>query len=140
MPLLVWLLTMFSFSTDMMSSVETSRFIVPLLTFFLPGLSAGEIELWHGVIRKCAHVTEYFILAMFLYRSLKFEHPDLVDAKLRTIVFVVLVALMDELHQGFTASRTASLADVGYDGLGGLLALWLITTYEGRHLRPHPIL
>jgi VanZ family protein len=139
-PLLIWLAAMFFFSTDFMSSGETSRFIVPVLTFIFPGISPGEISLWHGVIRKLAHITEYFILAMLLYRSLKFENRDPVDARLRTIVFVVLVALMDELHQGFTASRTASLVDVGYDGLGGVWALWLITTYEGRYLRPHPVL
>ena len=139
-PLLIWLAAMFFFGTDFMSSGETSRFIVPVLTFIFPALSPGEISLWHGVVRKFAHIAEYFILAMLLYRSLKFENRDPVDARLRTIVFVVLVALTDELHQGFTASRTSSLVDMGYDGLGGVWALWLITTYEGRYLRPHPVL
>jgi VanZ family protein len=139
-PILVWLLAMFFFSTDAMSSSETSRFIVPILTFFFPGLSPGEIELWHGVIRKFAHVSEYFILTVLVYRSIKRELPDLVEAKLRSIVFIVLVALFDELHQRFTASRTASIVDVGYDCLGGVGALWLITTYESWRLRPHSVL
>jgi VanZ family protein len=138
--MLVWLFTMYMFSTDMMSSSETSRFIVPLLTFVFPGLSPAEIQLWHGVIRKFAHITEYFILAVFVYRSMKYEHPDLLDAILRSIAFIVLAALMDELHQSFTPSRTASIVDVGYDCLGGVWALWLITAYEGRRLRPHPVL
>lgn len=139
-PIIVWLLAIFFFSTDVMSSSETSLFVVPVLTFFFPGLSPGEINLWHGVIRKFAHVTEYFILAVFVYRAMIHEHPDPIDAKVRTIAFIVLVALLDELHQRFTASRTASIVDVGYDCLGGVWALWLITTYESRRLRPHPVL
>ena len=139
-PAVLWLVMMYFFSTDMMSSGETSQFIVPMLTFFFPGLSPAQINLWHGVIRKLAHVTEYFILASLLYRCLTFDHPNRINAKLRTIIFITLAALIDELHQSFTASRTASIVDVGYDCLGGVWALWLITMYELRRLRPRSIL
>jgi VanZ family protein len=139
-PLVVWLVTMFLFSTDLMSSSETSKFIVPVLRFFFPGLSAGEITLWHGVVRKLAHVMEYSILAVLVYRSLKYEHGDLVAARMRAVVLLVLAALLDEFHQSFTAYRTASIVDVGYDCLGGVWAFWVITAYEARRLRPHSIL
>lgn len=139
-PLLVWLLTMFFFSTDLMSSSETSKFIVPILTFVFPGLSPGEITLWHGVIRKLAHIAEYFILAVLVYRSLKYEHPDLMDATMRAISFVVSIALLDEFHQSFTAYREASIVDVGYDCVGGVWALWVMTSYEIRRLRSYSIL
>jgi VanZ family protein len=59
---------------------------------------------------------------------------------LRTMTFVFTTALLDEWHQSFTASRGASLVDVGYDCVGGVLALWLITTYETWRLRSHSIL
>ena len=139
-PILVWLLSMYLFSTDMMSSSETSRFIVPVLTFFFPSLTPAEITFWHAVIRKLGHVAEYFILAGLVYRGLKFENPDLINAKLRTITFIALAALLDEFHQSFTAFRTASIVDVGYDCLGAVWALWLITTYEFRRLRPRSVL
>jgi len=87
-PLVVWLVTIFFFSTDVFSSGATSRIIIPILKFFFPGLSPQELEFWHGVIRKLGHITEYFILALFVYRSLKVEQSDLVQAKLRTITFV----------------------------------------------------
>jgi VanZ family protein len=140
LPIIVWLIAMFVFSTDMMSSSETSRFIVPILRFLFPGLSPAGITFWHGVIRKLAHVTEYFILATFVYRALKFERPDLVDATMRAIVFVALAALLDEFHQSFVPSRTASIVDVGYDCLGAVWALWVIAAYEFRRLRPHSVL
>ena len=139
-PILIWLSMMYVFSTDMLSSSETSRFIVPALTFFFPHLQSADLSFWHEVIRKLAHIAEYFILAGLVYRGLKFEHPDLIDAKFRTIGFIALAALLDEFHQSFTASRRASIVDVGYDCLGAVWALWLITTYEFRRLRPRSVL
>jgi VanZ family protein len=131
---------MFCFSTDVFSSNQTSRIIVPILTFFFPGLSPDQLDLWHGVIRKLAHIAEYFILALFTYRSIKYGQTDLAEARLRTMTFVVLAASLDEIHQRFTAFRTPSPVDVGYDCLGAVWALWLITTYEIRRLRPHSFL
>ena len=139
-PLLVWLVTIFFLSTDIFSANETSRFIIPILAFFFPGLSPAELTLWHGVIRKFAHITEYFILAVFTYRSMKFEEPDLVQVKLRTFAFIVFAASFDEIHQRFTAFRTPSPIDVSYDCFGAVWALWLITTYETRRLRSHSVL
>jgi VanZ family protein len=139
-PLVVWLIVIFIFSTDAFSAGQTSRIILPILMFFFPFLSPQELDLWHGVIRKLGHITEYFILAVFTYRSLKLEQSDLLQSKLKTIIFVVFAATLDELHQRFTAFRTASPVDVGYDCLGAILALWLITAYETRRLRPHSIL
>jgi len=139
-PLLVWIVTIFVFSTDAFSSNETSKIIVPILAFFFPGLGPQELDVWHGVIRKLGHITEYFILAVFTYRSIRADQPDLAQAKLRTITFVVLAASFDEIHQRFTAFRTPSPVDVGYDCLGAVWALWLITSYENWRLRSHPVL
>jgi VanZ family protein len=139
-PIVVWLLSMYLFSTDMMSSSETSRFIVPILKFLFPGISPSGIDFWHAVIRKFSHVTEFFILAALIYRALRFDGRGRIDANLRTIVFVALAALLDEFHQSFVPSRTATIIDVGYDCLGGIWALWMIAAYEFRRLRSHPIL
>jgi VanZ family protein len=139
-PLLLWLLATFYFSTDTFASGQTYLLIVPLLTFFLPGLAPHHIEMCHAVIRKLGHVTEYFVLAAFAYRSLKNYVDTLVQLNVRAFMFVLAAALLDELHQAFTVSRGASIVDVGYDCLGAVWALWLITTYETRRLRSHPVL
>jgi VanZ family protein len=139
-PIVIWLLSIYLFSTDMMSSRETSRFIVPILKFLLPGVSPAGIDFWHAVIRKFAHVSEYFILAVLIYRALRIDGCGRIDANLRTIVFVALAALLDEFHQSFVPSRTATIIDVGYDCLGGVWALWIIAAYEFRRLRSHPVL
>jgi VanZ family protein len=131
---------MFFFSTDAFSSSETSRFIVPFLTFFFPAISPPTIDFCHVAIRKLAHITEYFILAMLVYRSIKYNQQYLVSAKMIAVAFVLLAALADEFHQSLTISRTASIVDVGYDCLGGVWALWLFTVYEGRRVRSHSVL
>ena len=139
-PLLVWILVIYIFSTDSFSSSETSKVIVPILRLFFPRLTPPELNLWHGVIRKLAHITEYFILTLFLYRGLKHEQLDPVQAKLTAITFVTLAAGLDELHQRFTAFRTPSPVDVAYDCFGAVCALWLITTYETWRLRTRSVL
>jgi VanZ family protein len=131
---------MYLFSTDLMSSNQTSRFIVPILKFLMPGLSSSGIDFWHAVIRKLAHVTEYCILAAFVYRALRFDGCGRIDANVRTFAFVALAALLDEFHQSFVPSRTATIIDVGYDCLGGVWALWIIAVYEFRRLRSHTLL
>ena len=131
---------MFYFSTDAFSANETSRFIVPALTYLFPRLSTHQIDFWHIVIRKWGHVTEYFILTMLAFRSFRQEGSDPAETKLKTMTFVLMAALLDEWHQSFTVSRGASIVDVGYDCVGGVLSQWLIATYETWRLRSHSIL
>jgi VanZ family protein len=140
LPVLVWLMTMFLFSTDAFSSNETSKIIVPALTYLFPKLSPHQIDFWHLFIRKCGHISEYFILTVLAFRSFEYEEIDPLDTRFRTMTFVLMAALLDEWHQSFTASRGASIVDVGYDCVGGVLALWLITAYETWRLRSHSVL
>ena len=140
LPLVLWLVVIFIFSTDYFSAARTSTVIVSILHFLFPSHPLEQLELWHAVIRKIGHVTEYFLLAVFTYRTMKLEQLDWSQAKLRTMGFVLFAASFDELHQAFTRFRTPSPFDVGYDCLGAVWALWLITSYETRRLRTYPFL
>jgi VanZ family protein len=126
-PLLTWLSLIYFFSTDNFSSGQTSRFIEPLLKFLFPAMSAASIEFWHSVARKCGHISEYFVLAVLTYRALQFDAPDHFHTAIRTFAFVILIAVTDEVHQTFTMYRGASIVDVGYDCLGGSIAMLLAT-------------
>jgi VanZ family protein len=136
----MWVLATFLFSTDAFSANETSRIIVPVLTYFFPTFSTEQIDFWHLGIRKLGHITEYFILAVLAYRCFKHENTEPIEIRIKTITFVLVAALLDEWHQRFSLSRRASIVDVGYDCLGAVWALWLITTYETWRLRSHSIL
>src|SRR5438067_13341337 len=92
LPVLVWLLTQFFFSTDAFSSNETSKIIVPALTYFFPALSHDQIDFWHIFIRKCGHVSEYFILTLLAFRSFHYEEYDPPVTQLRTMTLVLSAA------------------------------------------------
>jgi VanZ family protein len=114
--LLGWVIVTHLFSTDAFSASESSRFIGPILRFFFPDMSAGGIELLHIVIRKAGHVTEYFIMGLLAYRVFR--------TKAGTIAFVFAAAVANEGHQlWLTSERTGSWMDVGYNLIGGLLAV-----------------
>ena len=79
---------------------------------------ATDLGVWDTVLRKCAHATEYAILAVLLVRALEREGLAL--------ALGVLYACSDELHQAFVRGRHASPIDVAVDTLGLLvgLAVW----------------
>src|SRR3954451_16102838 len=84
----------------------------------IPSLSSG-LGTWDTVLRKGAHVTEYAILGLLLYRALGREAPAL--------TLGIAYAATDELHQHFVSGRHASPVDVAIDAVGlsfGML-LWL---------------
>jgi len=140
LPLVLWLTVIFIFSTDYFSANNTSSITVAILHFLFPSRSLRQLELWHGVIRKIGHVTEYGLLAFLTYRTMRLEQLDLTQARVRTMGFVFIAASFDEVHQAFTLFRTPSPFDVGYDCLGAVWALCLITIYEAWRLRTHPVL
>lgn len=83
----------------------------------------------HPIIRKCAHFTEYFILAILVLLMIK-------ETKLNyfytfTILFCILIALLDESHQLFVDGRSGSIIDVLIDTSGSLLYLLI---NKGFHL------
>ena len=114
----------FWMSTGMFSSEHTSRFIVPFLNFFSPGLAPHHVDMIHGLVRKTGHVSEYFLLGILFFHA--FRSNALQKWRLRwtiySIIGVVLYAASDEFHQVFVSSRTASLLDIGIDSAGGILS------------------
>lgn len=112
-----------------MSSEHTSRIIEPFLRWLLPDLSAATIAQIHFLLRKGAHLTEYAILAVLLWRGFRGPHlgvrqslwPQAASALAVAIVF----AATDEWHQSFEASRGPSPVDVLIDSCGAVLGLAL---------------
>src|SRR5436190_2185300 len=69
LPVLLWMIFIYVGSTDLMSAEHTSRFLVPLLRWLAPDLSGEAVAAIQLIIRKCAHIAEYAILAAFLLRA-----------------------------------------------------------------------
>jgi VanZ family protein len=96
-------------STDTFSASHTSAFIIPLLHWLFPHASSETIERLHYFIRKLAHFTEYFLFSLFLFRGLRGKNGGW---QLRWAIWALALAAgysaMDEFHQSFVPSRTAS--------------------------------
>ena len=90
----------------------------------VPSLGTG-LGVWDTVLRKCAHVTEYAILALLLYRALGRELP--------AFLIGFAYAVTDEVHQAFVRGRHASPFDVSMDAAG--LALGLLVVHAARRRR-----
>jgi VanZ family protein len=99
LPVLAWAAVIFAFSS-------------------IPSLSSG-LGTWDTVLRKGAHITEYAILGLLLYRALEREALALAVG--------IAYAATDELHQHFVSGRHASPVDVAIDAIGVSLGMlvWL---------------
>jgi VanZ family protein len=126
LPVLIWLGVIFLGSADLMSVEHTSRCIVPFLRWLKPDLSPEALVAIHSMVRKCAHISEYAVLALPLFRA---AHYTTNLKRSMPIVYVsvwvgcFLVATTDEFHQAFVASRGASARDVMIGGTGAILGL-----------------
>ena len=68
-PLILWIGVVLFASTTMGSMSKTSRFFRPLLEFLFPNAPEETLLIYHGYIRKMAHLTEYGILAFWASRA-----------------------------------------------------------------------
>lgn len=113
---LLWAAVILTLSFDLGSSAETSRLLVPVLHWLMPGASADQIAALHALVRKGAHVTEYAVLAALTFRAatrgLAWGRGP---GALLAVVAALAVAALDEGHQRLVLSRTASAWDVGLD-------------------------
>lgn len=79
---------------------------------------AYEAELIHPKVRKLAHMTEYFCLAVAV--SFPFYVYGLRGIPLMLVAGVICVGFagLDEYHQSFVAGRGPSKRDVAIDSIG----------------------
>ena len=121
----------FSASTDSFSAGHTSRFIGPFLRWLNPNIAPEAIQAVQNVVRKGAHVTEYAILAVLLWRALRKpsrEQPRPWSRRVALAAFVIAVmySASDEFHQSFVPSRQGQFTDVLFDSAGAALGLSLV--------------
>jgi VanZ family protein len=123
LPVIAWIIFIFIGSTDLMSAAHTSRFIGPFLRWFAPDVSDATIAAVQLVVRKCAHLTEYAILAALIYRAMRHQSERLLFAGSIAFASSAAVAALDEYHQSFVSSRTGTPWDVLIDCTGALIGL-----------------
>ena len=64
--MLMWMAVIFSASSDTHSFQHSSRILEPIIRWLFPQLAERTVWQIVFIIRKCAHLTEYAILAWLL--------------------------------------------------------------------------
>jgi VanZ family protein len=127
LPVVFWMGVIFLASADTQSGIHSGSLIGPLLAWLK--LSPEARETAHVIFRKFGHLTEYAILAMFIYRARLHIAAKALDYRataLFALALATVYAAADEYHQSFVPHREAQLTDVLIDGLGACLGLGLI--------------
>lgn len=99
------------------------------LIFYLssiPNLKTDLDTVYDMILRKGAHMFEYFVLTLLIWFALEPFQMWRVTKFNLVFIFSFLYAVLDEWHQTFVFSRSGSPWDVGVDTIGiviGLLAI-----------------
>jgi VanZ family protein len=118
------------FSTHYFSGEETGKIIIPVLHWLFPGASLHLLRLMHAGIRKAAHITEFGLFSITVFRGIRGGRFGWrFSWALATLAIAVAYAGLDEWHQSFVPLREARIRDVGIDAFGAVLAQVLVWFY-----------
>jgi len=128
--LALWMGVIFYFSSQpaQVSSMN-NNFIIKVLSEV--GVNLTDLygnDFSNFIIRKSAHITEYFILFILSYRALsqnQFSKPVLWGA-----VLSIFYSCTDEMHQLFVQGRAGRFMDVLIDSIGIAVGIAIIASLE----------
>jgi VanZ family protein len=131
-PLILWIGVILFLSTGQASMSQTSRIFRPLLEFLFPNAPEETLIIYHAFIRKCAHFTEYAVLAFWAARAFVSSSRNVLRKYwfIFSFLLVFSVASIDEMNQSFNSARTGSQWDVMLDVSGGLVMILAFAFYR----------
>jgi hypothetical protein len=108
-------------------------YLPPFLWFlFMWLMSSQEGSGWSGGIsldyyleRKGAHIFEYAVFALLVWRVVCLWTNNARECFFWTLVWVLWAGVVDEVHQSFVFGRDGRIVDVGIDMMGGVLGVLL---------------
>lgn len=92
------------------------------------GINPGWINQYNVIIRKLAHTSVFFVLAILVQNAFNQSRIKGRFAIIYSLLFCALYACTDEIHQLFVPGRACMVIDVIIDSTGAALGLgfWLI--------------
>jgi len=135
-PLVLWAALIFIGSGNVLSAAHTS-IVLRAVRWLFPNARDESLAVFHLLVRKAGHLTEYAVFATLAARAFRASSHDLLRRHWVgcSLLLAVVYALSDEWHQSFVPSRTASIYDSLIDSAGALIALTIIWL---RHRKSEP--
>lgn len=136
---ILWMAVIFIFSSENGSTSNMNNFFI---VDMLKRAGIDAVKLFPGadinfIIRKSAHVTEYFILGVLLYRS--WSGYLCKGRSLASSITGFIYACTDEFHQSLIPGRSPSFRDVLIDTSGVIAAVVICTLIYHRKVQmAHP--
>ena len=125
--LIIWIIIIFMLSNQNgISSTSSSNIIVN----FLYDIFKIDKDILIFIVRKSAHIFEYFVLYLLTYNC--FKNYNVKNIIIISIIFCILCSSLDEVHQLFISGRTGKLTDVLVDSIGIILGYILIEVHYGK--------
>ncbi len=131
-----WAGLIFHLSTPSFGADRSIPILARLLALFDLSVSQTTLDLLDTIIRKLAHLTEYAIFALLLYRSCygsttlpaaSCPLPTRCGWRPRLTFWCVVIAALysvtDEYHQSFTPNRVPSALDCVIDTTGATVGM-----------------
>ena len=130
---IIWMGVIFMFSAQVSdeskssSNKVTSAVVNTVISIKKENISEEKrqkiIEDKTFIVRKTAHFTEYFILGLILILYLQTKEKLATKYIILDIIFCVLYATSDEIHQLFVDGRSCKIIDILIDTCGSSLAI-----------------
>ena len=103
-------------------------FALMLIIFIVsaqPKTELPDFGVWDFVVKKGAHVIEYALLAILMWRGVRGDQTARPAHIAWAFALTVLYAMTDEYHQTFVPGRMGHWPDVVVDALGATTGLTL---------------
>lgn len=154
-PVAVWLVVIRLESTDYASSTHTFGLLYLIAKAIFGRIDPVVLLTVNGILRKSGHFIGYAILSWLVFLALKYTHRDRLkpvlhrrwgvffrdywqfDWALIAVLFTVITASLDEIHQSFLPSRTGQWQDVALDTAGAVLMQLLLYARASHSMSLH---
>jgi len=143
-PVAVWLVVICLESTDYASSTNTLGLLYQISGSVFARIDPEVLLTLNSILRKSGHFIGYAILSWLVFLALKYTNRDRLKPVLRrrrgvffrdfwqfdwaliAVMFTIITASFDEIHQASLPSRTGRWQDVALDTAGALLMQLLL--------------
>ena len=119
------------FMSHQPGNVSSNQSDLVIKLFSLIGIELNNYfgELATFIVRKAAHFSEYCILFLLSYNVFRFYAKNKRD-RIYLVLFVLLYATSDELHQAFVPGRGPAIRDVLIDTSGGFFGYIILEAID----------